>query len=118
MPGKVFVVPWGAAGFYWDALKQLCGTVCVKATDPRYCVTEEKSGCTLHQRCAPWHPVTLGGIIAIGPNFEPGGVPVHERKPPPNTGDLGAAGTPPRGKGKGGGSKGKGGGARDATASA
>jgi hypothetical protein len=70
---KVFVVPWGAASFYWDAIKAMCGYVCVKATDPGYCVPEEKHGCVLHQRCAPWHPVTLGGLIAIGKDFEPAG---------------------------------------------
>lgn len=68
---KVFLVPWGAAGFYWEAIKRMCGKVCVKATDPQFCVAEEKTGCVLHKRCAPWHPVTLGDLIAIGPTFLP-----------------------------------------------
>ena len=70
---KVFLAPWGAAAFYWDALWHMCGTVCDRATDPGSCVQTEKAGrgCILHQHCAPWHPVTKGGLISIGMRFSP-----------------------------------------------
>jgi len=70
---KVFLAAWGAAAFYWDALWRMCGTVCDRATDPGSCAQTEKAGrsCILHQHCAPWHPVTKGGLISIGMSFSP-----------------------------------------------